>query len=105
MRKWLTRMMGHGLGLLAALVLAQTAQAATVLITGANTGVGLEFARQYAAAGWTVIATHRHDGTPDTLASLAKEYSNVPPERMDVTSVAEMNALSSKLKDVPVDVL
>jgi NAD(P)-dependent dehydrogenase (short-subunit alcohol dehydrogenase family) len=31
----------------------------TVLITGANRGIGLEFARQYSADGWTVIATAR----------------------------------------------
>ena len=30
-----------------------------VLITGANRGIGYEFARQYAARGWTVIATAR----------------------------------------------
>ncbi len=29
----------------------------TVLITGANRGLGLEYARQYAADGWNVIAT------------------------------------------------
>ncbi|MEO7602243.1 MAG: SDR family NAD(P)-dependent oxidoreductase, partial [Sphingomicrobium sp.] len=29
----------------------------SVLITGANRGIGLEFARQYAADGWSVIAT------------------------------------------------
>ena len=32
----------------------------TVLITGANRGIGLELARQYAANGWNVIATARH---------------------------------------------
>lgn len=32
----------------------------TVLITGANRGIGLEFARQYSADGWNVIATARH---------------------------------------------
>ena len=32
---------------------------ATVLITGANRGIGLEFVRQYAADGWHVIAACR----------------------------------------------
>ena len=32
----------------------------TVLITGANRGIGLEFARQYSNDGWDVIATARH---------------------------------------------
>jgi NAD(P)-dependent dehydrogenase (short-subunit alcohol dehydrogenase family) len=31
----------------------------TVLITGTNRGIGLEFARQYSAEGWEVIATAR----------------------------------------------
>lgn len=31
----------------------------TVLITGANRGIGLEFARQYSSDGWNVIATAR----------------------------------------------
>ena len=31
----------------------------TVLITGANRGIGLEFARQYSSDGWDVIATAR----------------------------------------------
>jgi NAD(P)-dependent dehydrogenase (short-subunit alcohol dehydrogenase family) len=32
----------------------------TILITGANRGIGLEFARQYSQDGWEVIATARH---------------------------------------------
>jgi NAD(P)-dependent dehydrogenase (short-subunit alcohol dehydrogenase family) len=32
----------------------------TILITGANRGIGLEFARQYSQDGWNVIATARH---------------------------------------------
>jgi NAD(P)-dependent dehydrogenase (short-subunit alcohol dehydrogenase family) len=33
-----------------------------VLITGANRGIGLEFARQYSEDGWDVIATARQSG-------------------------------------------
>jgi NAD(P)-dependent dehydrogenase (short-subunit alcohol dehydrogenase family) len=33
----------------------------TVLITGANRGIGLEFARQYSADGWDVVAAVRHE--------------------------------------------
>jgi NAD(P)-dependent dehydrogenase (short-subunit alcohol dehydrogenase family) len=36
----------------------------SVLITGANRGIGLEFARQYAADGWDVIAAARQS-SPD----------------------------------------
>lgn len=77
----------------------------TVLITGANSGIGLEFAKQYAAKGWTVIATHRHDGTPDSLAALSKQFRNVDVRRMDVQSSAEVHALANALKGKPIDVL
>ena len=41
------------------LIGAAAAHAQTVLVTGANSGIGLEFTKQYLARGWTVIATHR----------------------------------------------
>jgi len=91
--------------MLAALLMANACRADTVMITGANSGLGLEFARQYAAAGWTVIAIHRHDSTPDSLVDLHKQYRNVRPERMDVTDENQVHALSEKLRDVPIDVL
>jgi NAD(P)-dependent dehydrogenase (short-subunit alcohol dehydrogenase family) len=81
------------------------ARAETVLITGANSGIGLEFAKQYAAKGWTVIATHRRDETPDTLRELIQRYPNVRAERMDVTSRDEVHALAEKLKGTPIDIL
>ena len=49
-----------------ALLLPGLAHSETVLITGANSGLGLELARQYADLGWTVIATHRRSSAPDT---------------------------------------
>ena len=82
-----------------------TVKADTVLITGANSGIGLEFARQYAAKGWTVIATHRRAETPRTLTSLAAKYNKVRIEKLDVTSVEQVNALATRLADTPIDVL
>lgn len=43
----------------------------TVLITGANRGLGLEFARQYASDGWDVIATAR-EPSPELEATGAR---------------------------------
>ncbi|MEX2259715.1 MAG: SDR family oxidoreductase [Woeseia sp.] len=81
------------------------AHAKTVLITGANSGIGLEFATQYAADGWQVVATHRRDGIPRTLADLASRYDGVQVEFLDVTDHASIDALAAKLSDRPIDVL
>jgi NAD(P)-dependent dehydrogenase (short-subunit alcohol dehydrogenase family) len=84
---------------------AGSAAADTVLITGANQGIGLEFAKEYAARGWTVIATHRRTSTPAELAKLAAQYPKVRIERMDVTDPAQIAALGAKLRAVPIDIL
>jgi NAD(P)-dependent dehydrogenase (short-subunit alcohol dehydrogenase family) len=81
------------------------ALAETVMITGANSGIGLEFAKQYAAKGWTIIATHRRSEVPPSLAELAKKYKTITIERLDVTSVEQVKALAAKLANVPIDVL
>jgi NAD(P)-dependent dehydrogenase (short-subunit alcohol dehydrogenase family) len=41
-----------------------------ILIVGASRGIGLEFARQYAEAGWTVHATTRSPAAPGLLGAL-----------------------------------
>jgi len=81
------------------------AGAETVLITGANSGLGLEFAKQYAAKGWTVIATHRRRDVPETLAELVAKYPKVRVETLDVTNLEQTQALAVKLKDLPIDIL
>lgn len=82
------------------------ADAKTVLITGSNSGIGLEFAKQYAARGWDVVATHRRDTAPESLLTLKSEYPDlVRIETMDVTNHAQIDALAAKLKDTPIDVL
>ena len=80
-------------------------RAETVLITGANSGIGLEFAKQYAEQGWTVIATHRRSAVPESLAALMAEHPAVRVETLDVTNVEQARALAEKLAGVPIDVL
>ena len=99
------------LALLAALVvgamtaLPSAALAATVMITGANSGIGLEFTKQYIAKGWTIIVTHRRKETPQSLAELAAKYDKLRIEKLDVTSEEQTHALAAKLANVPIDVL
>ena len=77
----------------------------TILITGANRGLGLEFSRQYAAAGWNVIASCRQPAEARELAELAADYERVHIERLDVTSDNQVRALAAKYRDQPIDVL
>jgi NAD(P)-dependent dehydrogenase (short-subunit alcohol dehydrogenase family) len=67
--------------------------------------LGLELVKQYAAKGWTVIATHRRDGVPESLAPVVAEHASVRVERMDVASIDEVRALAAKLAGTPIDVL
>jgi NAD(P)-dependent dehydrogenase (short-subunit alcohol dehydrogenase family) len=76
----------------------------TLLITGANRGLGLEFARQYAARGWTVIATARNPGEAAELRELAKSKP-VTIERLDVLDRAAISALAARYESVPIDLL
>jgi NADP-dependent 3-hydroxy acid dehydrogenase YdfG len=93
------------LGACILLSLPMAAIAETVLITGANSGIGLELTRQYAAKGWTVIATHRRSSTPESLAEVIAGQDNVRVERMDVTSAEQIDALAEKRSGVPTDLL
>jgi NAD(P)-dependent dehydrogenase (short-subunit alcohol dehydrogenase family) len=102
---WGRRARALVLPMLAVLLLAPASQADTVLITGANSGLGLELARQYAKAGWTVIAVHRRDSTPAELEDLSRQHANVRAERMNVADETQVRALARKLKDVPIDIL
>jgi len=60
----------------------------TVLITGANRGIGLEFARQYAADGWNVIATARRSSAElDSLGVTVKPLDLADPDAVAAFAV------------------
>jgi len=77
----------------------------TVLVSGANRGIGLRLARNYAERGWTVIATARKPANATELNELAAGNPKVSVERMDLLDHDSIDALAAKLKDVPIDVL
>jgi NAD(P)-dependent dehydrogenase (short-subunit alcohol dehydrogenase family) len=76
-----------------------------VLITGANRGIGLEFARQYAEAGWKVIACCRDLKQAADLQELADTYPDIKAYPLDVADFAAIEALAENLKGVKIDVL
>ena len=77
----------------------------TVLITGSNRGLGLEFAIQYAQDGWNAIATCRNPDKADRLSALAAENSSLSIEMMDVADHGSVDALAEKLAGTPIDIL
>ena len=74
----------------------------TILLTGASRGLGLEFTRQYAEAGWRVIATCRDPKGADSLRGVAGKVEIHP---LDVTDFPGIAALADRLRDVAIDVL
>lgn len=75
--------------------------AQTILITGANRGIGLELATQAAARGDRVIATARRPGGADALCALS-DHGAVEVHGIDVTVPEQLAALAADLR-APVD--
>lgn len=73
----------------------------TVVITGANRGLGLEFVRQYATDGWTVHACCRRPEGASALQGMARE---ITIHELDVTNDADL-ARVARAVDTPVDIL
>ncbi|HEX3699360.1 MAG TPA: SDR family oxidoreductase [Phenylobacterium sp.] len=77
----------------------------TVLITGANRGIGLEFVRQYAAEGAEVLACCRDPEGAQALKALAAESGGrVRVLSLDVADEASIAALKPQLGDAPIDI-
>jgi len=78
----------------------------TILITGANRGIGLEFTRQYAADGWHVLACSRHPEKSDALNKLAAQYTDlIQMHVLDVADHAQIDHLARLLVNEPIDLL
>jgi NAD(P)-dependent dehydrogenase (short-subunit alcohol dehydrogenase family) len=76
----------------------------TVLVTGANRGIGLEFCRQYGSANWTVIACCREPEQAFELIHLSQKLS-IHIEAVDVSKFEQIDALSKKLTNISIDLL
>lgn len=70
----------------------------TLLLTGAGRGIGIEFVRQYAGAGWDVIATVRNPAHAEALQALG-----VRAETLDMRDLAAVEAFPERLGGAAVD--
>ncbi|MEZ9313429.1 SDR family oxidoreductase [Vibrio sp. 10N.222.51.C8] len=77
----------------------------TVFITGANRGLGLELAKQYAQRHYKVIACCRDIDSAHELTLLAQQYSTIRPYALDVSHETDILALTEVFKEQPIDVL
>jgi NAD(P)-dependent dehydrogenase (short-subunit alcohol dehydrogenase family) len=75
---------------------------ATILITGAGRGIGLELARQYAADGNDVIACVRDPGAATELAELG---DRVRVQQLDPGDPASIDAAAAAIGSKPIDVV
>jgi NAD(P)-dependent dehydrogenase (short-subunit alcohol dehydrogenase family) len=71
-----------------------------VLVTGANRGLGLEFAKQLQETGYEVIGTARSPGKADQLKATGARV-----EQLDVASPESVEALANRLNGVPIEML
>ncbi len=79
---------------------------ATVLITGANRGIGLELTRAYARAGDRVFAFCRSPQGAGALVDLAESSDGkVTVHPMDVGDGAAIVAAAKVVGDTPIDIL
>src|SRR5215471_303085 len=78
----------------------------TILITGANRGIGLEFVRQYAQEGATIIACCREPAKAKDLKAIADASGGkVRVMTADVSKPDSIASLARDLKATPIDIL
>jgi NAD(P)-dependent dehydrogenase (short-subunit alcohol dehydrogenase family) len=78
----------------------------STLITGANRGLGLEFARQYLAGGWEVYATCRDPDSASELCQLTGgDAHKLRILALDVTDLVSIRAAAAELDGEAIDLL
>ena len=78
----------------------------TILITGANRGLGLEFTKQYLAQGWRVHACCRQPSSADALNALGAQHGGLLSiHQLDVSDFNQIDQLADQLRDETIDVL
>jgi NAD(P)-dependent dehydrogenase (short-subunit alcohol dehydrogenase family) len=77
----------------------------TVLLMGANRGLGLEFVRQYAKDGAEVIACAREPSRADALQKLAKDNDKIDIRALDTSDFKACAALGKQVAGEPIDIV
>jgi len=78
----------------------------TILITGANRGLGLEFTKQYLDIGWRVHACCRQPDSADALNELTAQHAgHLFIHQLEVTDFRQIDQLADQLRDEKIDVL
>lgn len=77
----------------------------TLLITGANRGIGLELCKQYLNEGWDVHACCRKPKKAKDLNKLTDSNDKLIIHELEVTKEKQMSALKKSFKDKPIDIL
>ena len=77
----------------------------SILLTGANRGLGLALTRHYAEAGWRVLATCRHSEQAHALAALRQIHPALSVHRLDVVEDRQIAELATEIGALPLDIL
>ena len=77
---------------------------ATILVIGANRGLGLGFVERYLESGDDVIATYRNEDSSFDLIKMSNERSNLKLLQLDVSSNKSLNSFAENLGNLPIDI-
>jgi len=76
----------------------------TVLVTGANRGIGLEFVKHYLDRGDRIIGTYRDIKSSGELIQMSEDHSTLEAHTLDVSSDKSLEDFPNQLGDTPIDI-